>query len=135
MTTTANAIQTSPCTAPARNGADSNSATWTYRPRVDIVDRPEEVVIFADLPGCTRESIQVGVERGVLTIDAAVPARTPKSSRWMRQEYGVGNFHRRFGLDDTIDASKASADYRNGVLAVRLPKTGAAVRRTIKVKG
>ncbi len=82
MTTTANAIQISPCTAPARNGADSNSATWTYRPRVDIVDRPEEVVIFADLPGCTRESIQVGVERGVLTIDAAVPERRSPSPTW-----------------------------------------------------
>lgn len=132
---TANAIQTASCAAPARSGADSIESTWTYCPKVDIVDRPEEIVIFADLPGCTRESIHLGVERGVLSIDATVPARVPKSSRWMRQEYGVGNFHRRFGLDDTIDASKASADYRNGVLAVRLPKVGAAIRRTIKVNG
>lgn len=106
---------------------------WTYRPDVDVLDLGDEVRMVADVPGAAREHIEVGFDDGVLTIQAAVRPRTPPGARWILQEYGVGGFHRRFVLDDTIDPEGITADYRNGTVTVRLPKRRGYQRRQIPV--
>ena len=106
---------------------------WTYRPSVDVLDSAEELTLIADLPGATSEGIHVSLESNVLTLQAEVTSRHPDRARTLRQEYGVGNYHRRFEIDDSIDADKISADYQNGALTVHLPKVSRAQRRRIPI--
>jgi len=108
---------------------------WTYRPNVDVIDSPEEYVIFADVPGATREAIDIGFEDGVLSITARVPDRYRNlgDARVRHREFGIGNFHRRFEFGDAVDPDNAAAECRDGVLAVRLPKKAESRRRRIPV--
>jgi HSP20 family protein len=109
---------------------------WTYRPNVDIFDTSEAIVLQADMPGADNERIEVSFEAGVLSIEAPVTPRTrPASARTLVQEYGIGDFHRRFEVDHTaIDTQNVSAEYRDGVLTVHLPKAQQARRQRVPVK-
>lgn len=119
------------------NGAESTleATPWTYRPDIDIVDNPDEYVVYADIPGSSQDQIELTVENDLLSIDAPVPMRIPNGARVHRQEYGVGHFHRRFRLDDSVNVDAVSAQYEHGVLVVRLPKRSESRRRTITISG
>jgi HSP20 family molecular chaperone IbpA len=103
-----------------------------YRPNVDIVELPDELVLYADTPGARGDSIDVSYENGELTVRAAVEPRQPDANYLLR-EYGVGGFVRTFRVGDQIDASRISAEYANGVLKLHLPKAEAARPRKIVV--
>lgn len=105
----------------------------TFRPNVDIRDRGEEVVFVADIPGSTAEGIDVRFEDGVLSIHAAVVPRD-LPGRMVRQEYGIGGYRRSFRLGDGYDASRIAAEYRLGVLTVRVPRIAAALPRRVEVR-
>jgi len=107
--------------------------TWT--PAVDIFETENhDLVIKAELPGMTREDIDVTVENGTLVLkgqkkfDEAV-----KEEHYRRIERNYGQFYRTFTLPNTVDASKVSADYKNGILTVKLPFREEARPRTINV--
>lgn len=113
-----------------------NGATHSaYVPNVDIVDRSGDTEVYVDLPGAKPESVRVHFEGGVLTIDAEVPERQAAGTKYLLREYGVGSFHRSFRVADTVDASKIDARYRDGVLALTLPKAEQAKPRKIVVRG
>jgi HSP20 family protein len=104
----------------------------TYQPHVDIRDRGPEVVFIADVPGASAEGIDVTFDAGVLTIRAdVVPRHLP--GRTVRQEYGVGGYRRSFRLGDGFDAGAIVADYRRGVLTIRVPRVAAAQPRKVPV--
>lgn len=107
--------------------------SWTYRPNVDIFDTPEGLLLVADLPGADAETIDVSMESGILTLQASVVPRPRAAAQCCTHEYGVGGFHRRFEIDDTIDAEAVTAEYREGTLTVRLPRAAQARRRRIPV--
>ncbi len=107
--------------------------SWSYRPNVDIFDTSEEVLLLADLPGADPERIDVSTEAGILTVQAEVAPRATEDARCVGHEYGVGSFHRRFEVDESIDTEAVTAEYRNGVLIVHLPKAPSARRRRIPV--
>lgn len=109
------------------------SNTWTYRPYVDIIETADAFMVKADLPGTTREAINVNVERSVLTIQADVAPRWPQQATWHVQTYGIGAFHRRFEIGDSINTDAISADYQDGVLTVTLPKKEEAQSRRIQI--
>jgi HSP20 family protein len=107
--------------------------TWT--PAVDIFETDDhDLVVKAELPGMTREDIDVTVENGTLALkgqkkfDEAV-----KEEHYRRIERSYGQFYRTFTLPNTVDASKVSADYKNGILTVKLPFREEAKPRTINV--
>ena len=107
--------------------------TWT--PAVDIFETENhDLVIKAELPGMTREDIDVTVENATLVLkgqkkfDEAV-----KEEHYRRIERSYGQFYRTFTLPNTVDASKVSADYKNGILTVKLPFREEARPRTINV--
>ena len=132
---TETAIQkTSPQSIDVTGGSPRRSgSSWTYRPNVDIFDTPDELLLIADLPGADPRTIDVSLEAGVLTIQAHVTPRQFTHAQSLMHEYGVGNFHRRFEVDDTIDPEGVNAEYRNGALTVHLPKAQQARRRRIPV--
>jgi HSP20 family protein len=106
---------------------------WT--PPVDIVERENEFVINVDLPGLERKDIHVGVENSSLSISGERPlSEANETERSHREERPCGTFKRVFSLPRTVDAAKVKAEYRDGVLSVRVPKAEEARPREIEVK-
>jgi HSP20 family protein len=110
------------------------SGAWV--PAVDIYQNGnQELVLKAELPDMTREEIDVTVEKGTLTIKGEKKfAADVKEENFHRIERRYGTFSRSFSLPQTVDATKVSADYKNGVLTVKLPLRDEAKPRQIKVE-
>ena len=109
------------------------SGAWV--PAVDIYQTGDhELVLKAELPDMTREDIDITVEKGTLTIKGEKKfAADVKEEHFHRIERRYGSFSRSFALPETVDAGKVSAEYKNGVLTVRLPLREEAKPRQIKV--
>jgi HSP20 family protein len=107
--------------------------TWT--PAVDIYEtESHDLVLKAELPGMRREDIDVIVENSTLVMKGNKSFDSDvKEENYRRIERAYGTFHRSFTLPSTVDASKVSADYKNGVLTVKLPFREEAKPRTITV--
>jgi HSP20 family protein len=109
------------------------SGTWV--PPVDIYQNGDhEVVLKAELPDMTREDIDITVDNGTLTIrgDKKLSSEM-KEEHFHRIERRYGSFSRSFSLPQTVDTAKVGAEYKNGVLTVRLPLREEAKPRQIKV--
>lgn len=104
-------------------------------PAVDIYETAQnEFVIKAELPEIKREAIAVTVEHGTLTISGErTPGDDVPRDAFRRIERAYGRFTRRFALPRTVDASKVVAEYRDGVLTVRLPMREESKPRTVPV--
>ena len=105
-----------------------------YTPRVDILETEDELVLFADVPGVGPDMVDIKYENGELTLQARCKPRQSETS-YALCEYGVGDFYRVFTLDESINADKISAEIKNGVLTLHLPKSEAVKPKKIKVKG
>jgi HSP20 family protein len=109
------------------------SGAWV--PPVDIFQNGDhEVVLKAELPDMTREAIDITVDNGTLTIrgEKRLPDEV-KEEQFHRIERRYGTFSRAFSLPQSVDASRVSAEYKNGVLTVRLPMREEAKPRQVKV--
>ncbi|HVC21022.1 MAG TPA: Hsp20/alpha crystallin family protein [Vicinamibacterales bacterium] len=120
----------------ARHGEDDVMRRGSWIPPVDIYDAGNhELVIKAELPDMRREDIQITVENNTLTlkgekkIDSAI-----REDQYHRIERSYGSFSRSFSLPPTLDPGKVSADYRNGVLTIRLPLREEAKPKQIEVR-
>ncbi len=114
---------------------DALAGQGTWVPPVDIYQASDKaLVIKAELPEMRREAIDVTVEHGALTIsgERAWPADVRRDDV-RRVERAYGRFSRRFSLPPSVDASRVAADYRDGVLTVRLPMREDAKPRTVPV--
>lgn len=101
-------------------------------PPVDIYETGEGLVVKADLPGASRDSLDVRVENDLLTIHAKAAHVAPGDPIY--REYGLVNFFRQFELNERVDQAKISAELKHGVLTLNLPKAEEAKPRTIDVK-
>jgi len=104
------------------------------RPRVDILETDQEVLLIADMPGVRPTDVDVRFENGELTIHGRrMPSNAGKKrALW---EYEPAHYHRAFRLSEDVAADRIEAELKNGVLTVRLPKAEAAKPRRINVKG
>jgi HSP20 family protein len=109
------------------------SGTWV--PPVDIYQNGDhQVVLKAELPDMTREDIDITVDNGTLTIKGEKKfSKEAKEDSFHRIERRYGTFSRSFSLPPTVDTGKVGAEYKNGVLTVRLPLREEAKPRQIKV--
>ena len=105
----------------------------SYTPRVDIVETDTELTIYADMPGCKPEDVNVRYENGQLEIHGKCQPRQ-ENVDYLLNEYGVGDYYRAFTVGEVIDATKITATYKQGVLIVHLPKSAAAQPRRISVQ-
>ena len=101
-------------------------------PRVDVYENANELLVLADVPGATRESITVHVDKGQLTLEARRAAGDHGTAAL--SEYRPVDFHRIFTVPQGIDASKIEAELTAGVLRVKLPKSEALKPRRIEIK-
>ena len=107
----------------------------TWVPPVDIYETAgHDLVVRAELPGMSREDIEVTVENGTLVLKGEKKFDPDvKEEHYRRVERAYGTFHRSFTLPNTVDTSRVGADYKNGVLTVTLPFREEAKPRTINV--
>ena len=109
-------------------------ASRPWSPAVDIVETENELVVKADLPDVKVEDITVHVENQTLTVKGERKFEKDETSRgYHRIERSYGNFVRSFAVPSTVDTESVQADYKNGVLTVKLAKKAAAKPRQIKV--
>ncbi len=100
-------------------------------PPVDIYETPEGLVVMADLPGVTRENLEVRVENNLLTIRGHSCHIAPETPVY--REYEFVHFFRQFELTAKIDTAKITAELKHGVLLLHLPKVAEAQPRKIEV--
>jgi HSP20 family protein len=107
----------------------------SWNPAVDIFETENhDLVVKAELPGMSREQLEVVVENSTLVLKGEKKFETDvKEENYRRIERSYGSFHRSFTLPNTVDASTVSADFKNGVLTVKLPFREEAKPRTISV--
>jgi len=105
-----------------------------YRPYVDIVEKKDELLVLADLPGVKSDGIDINFENGTLVIHGKVDPRRPEDTNYLFCEYGIGDFYRSFEVSELIDAGRISAEYADGVLTLHLPKAEAAKPHKIAVR-
>src|SRR5262249_35184697 len=114
-------------------GAERTRSGHFYRPGVDILEQNDELQLVVDMPGVKASEIDVRFEDGQLHLHAPVKPRQTPETRYLMQEYGVGDFDRTFRVSEQIDGSKIRAEYADGVLTLHLPKVEAAKPRKIAV--
>ena len=105
----------------------------TYSPRFDIWENDDEMILYGDLPGVVPEDLEIRFENPVLTIHGKVSPRH-NDIKFLHGEYGIGDFHRTFTIGEAIDTERISAELKNGVLTVHLPKNEKVKPRRIEVK-
>lgn len=106
-----------------------------WMPAVDVTEEENRYVLHADVPGVDPENIEITLENGVLTIRGQREAsNTESGTGYRRVERSYGTFFRRFTLPDTADAEKISAQSKNGVLELVIPKQEKVQPRRITVK-
>jgi HSP20 family molecular chaperone IbpA len=104
-----------------------------FRPDVDILEHPDAYVILADMPGASEESVDIQLDKGVLTLDATA-ADSAEIGTARYAEYRAGGYHREFRISEDIDRAAVSAKMKDGVLELRLPKSAASRPRRISVE-
>jgi HSP20 family protein len=123
--------------AEARPGPAAEATTEPQNfqtPLIDIHEGPDGLVLEADLPGATEEGVVIQLEENVLTLHAHVPSPAPEGARVLHEEYRVADFHRSFILSDEVERSRITAELKNGVLRLILPKAERAKTRRIEIK-
>ena len=104
-----------------------------FNPPIDIYDSEEGLILEADLPGVSLETLDLQIEDNKLTLFGRVRTRLPAGARPVHQEYSVGDFLRSFILSDNVDHERITAKLNNGVLRVELPRAEETKPRRIQV--
>jgi HSP20 family protein len=102
------------------------------RPAVNIIEDEEGLVLTADIPGASKEALDVNVEKGILTISA--PAQNTMTGTSAYREFELANYYRQFSIPESLDHEKAKAEYVNGILILRVPKAEVAKPKRIAVQ-
>jgi len=119
-----------------RGADDDVMRRGTWVPPVDIYDTGnQELVIKAELPDMSKDDIEITVENGSLTLKGEKKMDSGiRDEHCRRIERAYGTFSRSFSLPPTVDPSKVSADYKNGVLTIKLPVREEAKPKQIQVQ-
>jgi HSP20 family protein len=103
-------------------------------PRVDVIDRDEEIVVRAELPGMKKDDLDVSLAEDMLTIKAASKEESEEEEGgYHRREISRGEFTRSIRLPANVDAEKVKAKFADGILELNLPKVAPSTRHSIKV--
>jgi len=123
--------------APSTMGGDKKEAIAVaeWSPLVDITEDEKEYTVKAEIPEMKKEDIKINVHDDVLTISGERKyEKEEKGKKYHRVERAYGSFIRSFTLPEDADGAKVNAEYKDGVLKVRLPKSEKAKPKAIEVK-
>jgi len=105
-----------------------------FSPRTDVYETSEAIVVVADMPGVKEDSVELTLEKNVLTIQARVETPAREGYRLAYGEFAEGDYERSFALSEGVDQDKIEAAVKDGVLRLILPKAKETVARKIQVK-
>ena len=112
------------------NNSENNvQRVKTYAPHVDIFETDDNIVITADIPGVDENSIDITLEKNVLSVEGYVEPAKPDGYNLAYAEFETGNYRRSFTLSDVIDQEHIEANVKDGVLNLTLPKAALAQAR------
>ena len=120
---------------PIPDGREEPFGLTEWMPPVDISEDDREYTVKAELPGMAKEDVKVTVEKGVLSITGERQAeKEDKDKKYHRIERSYGSFIRSFTLPEGAVADKVSAEFKDGILKLHLPKDEKAKSKTVDVK-
>lgn len=121
---------------PAPVGPDQDGAVFAdWAPAMDVQETDTEYMVKTDLPAVRREDVKVTVENGILAIEGERRMeKEEKDKKFHRIERNYGRFVRRLAVPSEVDGQKVSAEFKDGVLNVHLPKSPQAKPKTIDIK-
>ena len=123
-------------TSVPRGFGQEDLASGGWSPSVDIYETESEIVLEAELPGMNREDFEVSIENNVITLKGERNfEKKDEGDNYHRVERAYGSFSRSFSLPRSVSADSTSADFKNGILRVALPKKEEAKARKIQVTG
>jgi HSP20 family protein len=118
-----------------REGETEALTVAEWAPLVDIVEEEKEYLIKAELPEMKKEEVKVTVEKRVLSLSGERKyEKEEKGKKYHRVERAYGSFLRSFTLPEDADGGKVTAEYKDGVLKVHIPKSAQAKPKAIEVK-
>ncbi|MFM9926405.1 Hsp20/alpha crystallin family protein [Variovorax sp. H27-G14] len=103
-------------------------------PAVDVIEDANGITLYADLPGVSRDKLNLHVEAATLTIEAQSDLAVPQSLKSSHTEVGLARFRRMFTLSKELDTQNVAAELMHGVLKLRIPKTAHAQPRRIDIQ-
>ncbi len=115
------------------DGVERTKPRRVFKPDVDITEKNDETVVTADLPGVEEQSLDITLEKNIITIRGSVSAEIPNGYRLAYGEYEMCDYERAFTLSDEVDKDRIQATLKNGVLKLVLPRAAAAKARKIAV--
>ncbi len=103
-------------------------------PKCNIIDTAKDVQVIAEIPGLTKDEVNIKVENGVMTISGKQASMTKDDEvKYIRRELKHSSFKRSFELGDTLDPTKISANFENGILNITIPKKEESLPKTIDI--
>jgi HSP20 family molecular chaperone IbpA len=132
MIMTANSITARDHDINPQNREETRAPERFLRPAVSITEDESGLFLTADLPGAPKQTLDIHVEKGILTINA--PASREMPGRPVYSEFEWAPYYRQFQIPDAIDQTRVKAELNNGVLTLHLPKMEAAKPRRIEVE-
>lgn len=119
---------------PARNEGEGNGSQAVWAPRVDLSETDDAYHIHLDVPGMTKEDLNINFHDGQLTVSGERKREeSDEQHDYVRVERTYGSFYRSFRLPKQVDSEAIEAGYENGVLNLRVPKTAESKPRRIEV--
>jgi len=115
-------------------GTERTRPVKAFIPKADIYETDQSLVIVADMPGVDENSVEVTLEKNVLSLKGILDFTAPAGYSLAYAEYEVGDYERSFTLSEDIDRNNIQATISEGVLRLFLPKAGPAQTRKISVK-
>lgn len=113
---------------------DGKSARTALLPPVDVYEDKAGITLYADLPGVTKEGLNLQIEADALTIEGDISLSLPDGMEATHVEVGMPRYRRVFTLSRELYPEHVSAEFRHGVLKVRIPKAPHAQARRIEVQ-
>ena len=106
----------------------------TFTPVVDIVENENDIIVKAEIPGMEQNDLDVNLAGDVLTIKGEKKAEhEERGDNFHRIERSYGSFSRSLALPCEVQQDKAEANYKNGVLSLRLPKSESCKKKAVKI--
>jgi len=102
-------------------------------PPVDVIEDSSGITLYADMPGVPKERLNLQVEADTLTLEAELELEVPQDMEATHAEVGLARYRRVFTLSKELDASKVSAEFKQGVLTLRIPKAEHAQPRKVQI--
>jgi HSP20 family protein len=116
------------------DGGETTRARALFRPRTDIYETEDSVIVLSEMPGVGPDDVEITLERGVLTVRGRTPDAPHEGYQRVYAEYAEGDYERAFVVSEDIERDSIKATHKNGLLVLELPKAPAARSKKIQVK-